>query len=246
MSITVDVHTHIGKCRVFDLDQSVRGLMEKEDENKVSKFITQPFPGAPDAGKVHDEIARLSKEHPGKVYGIVSLNPHMDEDKWKAEVERLVKDEGFVGIKIHTIGHAMNPLSEDANKVFEMAKKLKVPVMVHTGPGVPFAMPSMVLPRAKEYPDVPIILAHAGWGVFTPDALMTALQLKNIYVEPSHVSIFDKSALTGNLPSDRIMMGSDVPVNIAVEIGQFKGLYDNEGDLDKVLGENAVRVFNLK
>lgn len=242
----VDVHTHIGKCRVFDLDQSVKGLIEKEDENNVSAFIVQPFPGAPDATAVHNEIVKLSKEHPGKIYGIVSLNPHMDEEKWIHEVERLVKDEGFVGIKIHTIGHAMNPLAEDATKVFETARKLKVPVMVHTGPGIPFSLPALVMPRASAYSDVPIVLAHAGWGIFTPDALVSALQLKNLYVEPSHVSIFDKSALVGNLPADRIMMGSDVPINISVEIDQFKGLVKDEQDLSKILGGNAKRVFKLK
>lgn len=246
MTEIIDAHTHIGQCQVFDLDESENDLFAQQKEHGVSATIIQPFPGAPDAAQVHKKISKLSKERPGQVYGIVSLNPHMNHDMWKSEVERMVKDEGFVGIKIHTIGHAVNPLGNDATMVFETAKKLGVPVMVHTGPGIPFALPSMVIPRAEQFPDVPIVLAHAGWGVFVGEALVSAMKHKNIYVEPSHVGIFEKSALTSNLGADRILFGTDVPSNIPGELGHFKSLIKNEADRDKVLGGNAKRIFKLR
>jgi len=246
LSEIIDIHTHLGDCRVFDLHETVEELMTAEKKHGVSRWFVQPFPGAPDATKVHNEIARLMKEHPGKVYGLVSLNPHMEEEAWKSEVERLVRDEGFVGVKIHTIGHSMNPLGNDATKVFQTAKKLGVPVMVHTGPGVPFSLPAFVLPRAKEFPDVNIVLAHAGWGIYVGEALASALTMPNIYVEPSHVGIFEKGALTGNLAPERILFGSDIPYNVETELLHFRTLVKDTKSLDKILGDNARRLFKLR
>jgi len=241
----IDVHTHIGKCNVFDLFSSSAELLESQRANHVSRTIIQPFPGAPDPKKVHDEIANLSKELPGQVYGIVSLNPHIDHDTWISETERLVRDEGFVGIKIHTIGHAVNPLGNDALMVFETAKRLGVPVMIHTGPGIPFSLPSLVLPRARQFPDIPIVLAHAGWGILVGEAIVASSLEKNLFVEPSHVAVVDKLGLLANLGADRILLGSDLPSNLSNEINQIKSISDSDKSMKKMLGGNAKRIFKL-
>jgi predicted TIM-barrel fold metal-dependent hydrolase len=48
-------------------------------------------------------------------------------------VERCVKELKFVGVKLHTIGHGVNPLTEDGDLVFATAFELGIPAMVHTG-----------------------------------------------------------------------------------------------------------------
>ena len=45
-------------------------------------------------------------------------------------------------------GYAVNPNGQDAQTIFEIARELVVPVVVHTGTGIPFGLPSAVLPRA--------------------------------------------------------------------------------------------------
>lgn len=241
----IDAHTHLGPCRVFDLDSSEDDLLRKEKENGIDSMIIQPYPGAPDPVRIHNSIAKLSKDYPGKIFGLVSLNPHMDKQKWMDEVERLIKDEHFVGIKIHTIGHAVNPLGNDATMIFETAKRLGAPVMVHTGPGIPFALPSLVIPRAMQYPDVPIILAHAGWGIYVGESAIGGSICKNIFVEPSHVGIVEKSALINGLGPERILLGSDVTENIQNELSQFRSLVKSDGDLEKIFEGNARKVFHL-
>ncbi|MFQ5998221.1 MAG: amidohydrolase family protein, partial [Candidatus Bathyarchaeia archaeon] len=138
----IDSHSHLGSCRVFDLDTSEQELLSTMANNGITTNIVQPYPGAPNVKEVHNRIGKLAKENPGKIFGLASLNPHMNEDEYNEEVERVVKDLGFVAVKIHTIGHAVNPLGRSADKVFKAAKKLGIPVMVHTGPGVPFSLPS--------------------------------------------------------------------------------------------------------
>jgi len=118
---------------------------------------------------------------------------------------------------------------------------------VHTGAGVPFSLPSSVLLRAQEYPDVKIILAHAGGmggSVFTPDYITAAKLSKNIYLEPSWSSIQEKRIFIREF-GERVMLGSDLPGNTGSEIYQFRQLEKEGLTIDKAMGESAIRLFRL-
>lgn len=243
----VDIHLHLGHCNVFDLDTPEEALMGTIEKNKIDAGFVQPYPGCPDVKKTHNDIAKLMKKYPKKIFGVVSLNPHQDEKEYNAEVDRLIKDEGFVGIKLHTIGHAINPLAADAKKVFEAAKRHKVPVLIHTGAGIPFALPSHVIPMAQAYADLPIVVYHCGMGhVYSTEAYIVAKLCKNVYLEGSWISINEKIWLVGDLGSERMLLGTDLPENTGVEIFQYKSMNLSDKDLANVLGENAIKLFKLK
>src|SRR5262245_11253305 len=168
-----------------------------------------PFPGAPDAAAVHDAIAALARSS-GRVAGIVNLNPHCDRSAYAAEAERCVRELGFVALKLHTVGHAVDPMSRDGRVVFEEATRLGVPVMIHTGGvGEPFASPSHCLPLAAEFSDTPVVLAHAGMSVSTREAAIVAQARDNVWLETSWCSILDLLFLVDFLGPERLMMGSD-------------------------------------
>ena len=103
----IDAHSHLGTCRVFDSEQPPSALLQAMDRHGIDASVVQPFPGAPDPGAVHDEIARLAREHPGRIYGVASLSPHLPVEAYRAEVRRCVRDLGFVGVKAHALGHAI-------------------------------------------------------------------------------------------------------------------------------------------
>jgi len=243
----VDVHLHLGPCKVFDLDTSEEALMGAIEKNKIDAALVEPYPGAPDAKKTHNDIAKLMKKYPKKIFGVVNLNPHQDEKAYNMEVDRLIKEEGFVGIKLHTIGHAMNPLGSDAKKVFEAARRHRVPLMIHTGAGIPFALPSLAIPMAQAYSDIPMILFHSGMAhIYSTEAYIAAKLCKNIYLEGSWISINEKIWFVNDLGSERIVLGTDLPENTAVEIFQYKSAGLSDRDLANVLGENAIKLFKLK
>ena len=81
---------------------------------------------------------------------------------------------GVVALKITPIAHACHPSSKDAYYVYEVCRELKVPLMIHTGNGIPFADPTSVYQGAKDHPDVPVILAHAGSESFNQQARLLA------------------------------------------------------------------------
>jgi predicted TIM-barrel fold metal-dependent hydrolase len=161
-------------------------------------------------------------------------------------MERCIKDLKFVGIKLHTIGHGVNPLSEDGDFVFATSHRLGVPTMVHTGPGVPFALPALCIPAARKYPDLKIILAHAGFAVFTAEAQVAASVCGNLYLETSWCIGEDIRWMIDTIGADRVMLGADLPSNVPVEYAKYKALELKPDVYDKVLGGTAIDVFKLK
>lgn len=242
----IDVHTHLGSCRVFDLEVSKDLLIKTIKENNIRKVITQPFPGCPDPARVHDEIAELAAQYPGKIFGLASVNPHQSPSDYKREIRRCIEEYNFVGIKLHTIGHAVDPTSKDGMMVAEVAAEMGKVLMVHTGKGMPFSLPSAVAPIARRFPELKIVLAHAGAGYFTCDALAMAQQFPNIYLELSWCQMGDIKQFYRGLGAERLLFGSDVPINLPIELAKWRTIQMPDEDRQAVLFSNAIRVFNLE
>ena len=241
----VDAHFHLGTCRVFDADVDEDRLLATQDAHGIGVSIVQPYPGAPDAAAAHDRIAALARSTAGRVVGLASLSPHVDADAYFAEVSRCVRELGFVGVKLHTIGHAVNPRGRDAEKVFETARQLDIPVMVHTGPGVPFADPAQVVPRLRQFPEVTVVLAHAGAGIFTGSAIAVAETFDNVVLETSWCRAPDLAAMVAALGPDRVLFGSDHPYNAGAELAKYRSGLLTDVQLTRVLGGAARDVFAL-
>jgi predicted TIM-barrel fold metal-dependent hydrolase len=240
----VDAHAHMGTCNVFDLDVSFETLLGVMDANEVKTALVQPFPGCEEPMKLHDRIAEMSAQYPERFYGIASINPHLGNTCLE-EIKRCVEDLGFVGVKLHTIGHAVLPTSRDALHVCELANDLRVPLLVHTGTGIPFALPSLCLPVARRFPGLKLILCHAGYAVFVAEATIVAKEAPNIYLEPSWCTSVQLKRMIRELGSERVLMGSDLPDNLAPEIAKAKLIGLTDGELSDYLGGSASRVFNL-
>lgn len=244
----VDAHFHLGGCRVFDLNVSEEDVTRLLDEYSFSAVILQPFPGAFPQPPTHinERIVDLSKRYEGRIYGLVSINPHVIEpDGWKREVRKWIKNYGFVGIKVHTVGHAINLMTKDAAMIFETANELEVPVMIHTGLGQPFASPTHICNYAEEYPDLKMILSHAGFIFSSVDALIVAKHYKNVYLETSWSTAEDIGFFIKTLGADKVMFGTDLPTNVLVELGKLKALDLNDDERRWFLHKTAEKVFKI-
>ncbi len=187
----------------------------------------------------------MCARHPGRFFGLASLSPHIGRDKYKIEAKRCVDELKFVGLKLHTIGHAVNPLTDDGDLVFETAHELGVPAMVHTGAGIPFSLPALCIPAAKKYPKLKIVLAHAGGGILSAEAQVVASLCDNTYLETSWCLGEDIRWMVSTVGPDRVMMGADLPSNVPVEFAKYKALDLDQASYNKVMGLTAVEVFKL-
>ncbi len=241
----VNAHAHIGVSRVFDHTFTEQELIEGMDKYGVDVSIVQPLIGPESYQKYHDDIADAAARHPGRIVGMTAFSPHIDRDDYLSEVERCVKELGFVGIKLHPLEMAVDPLSEDGGVAFEAASAFDVPLMVHTGVGSPFAGPSKLIPRAREFPHLPIIMAHAGSVVYTHEAMVAAEMCQNLYLEPSWCNYYLVRKMIEKFGSDRVMVGGDHILNYALEKLKIELLELDDEDHNNVMGETARRVFKL-
>ena len=246
MTKKIDTHAHLGECCVFGLLSTEEEMIRRQEESGIDATIVQPYPGAKEARKTHDQIAELCARHPGRFFGLASMSPHNDTAVYEKEIERCIKDLHFVGVKLHTIGHGVNPLSEDGDRVFAIAHAMGVPAMVHTGPGVPFALPALCIPAANKYPGLPIILAHAGFAVFSAEAQVAASVCGNLFLETSWCIGEDIRWMIDTIGPNRVMMGADLPSNVPVEVAKYKALDLSPQVYDQVMGGTAIETFKLK
>ena len=241
----VNPHAHIGDTRVFDAENFEAPLLEAMDKNGIDVSIVMPSAGSRDAAAVHDRIASMGRQHPSRIFGMVQYDPHAPDGALEAEARRCVQELGFVGIKMHPLGGAVNPLTSDGLRICDIARELEIPVMIHTGSGVPWALPSLSIPLARRYPEVEFVLAHAGMMVFTTEAWIAADICPNIYLETSWCAAHDIAWLIRELGPQRVMMGGDLISNFPVELAKYRSLELSDEEREWCLARTAIEVFKL-
>ena len=242
----IDTHTHLGGSWLFPEDFGEAELLGTMDKWGVDISLVMPHShGTPTAEAAHDQVYDLVQKHPARFFGIADLNPMLSDAAYRKEAERCIRTLGFVAIKLHPLLHPCNPLWPSVTKVFEAAQKLRVPLIVHTGTGSPFSLPSLLIPRAKEFPDVTIVLAHAGNNFYISEAIIAAQCCDNILLEPSWCGPHRVKEAVHKLGAERILFGSDVPLNVIVELTKFRNIGLTDAQVEQCLGGNAIRVYKL-
>jgi len=243
----IDTHTHLGYDYVYEEDFSVKDLLANMERNKVDISIVQP-------GTVldlktivtqHNTIGALCRDMPRKIFGMANPNPNLPTNTYRKELARCIDDLSFVGVKLNPPAHAVNPSQSAGRRVFEAALDLGVPVMVHTGSGIPWSVPSALIPIARDFPDLNIILAHSGGSMFAGEAALAAQLCSNIYLEASWLPGFMVYRFCRTLGADRIMFGSDHADNVATELTKFSSIGLTNEELEWCLGKTAARVFKI-
>ncbi len=243
----IDAHTHYGYDYVFEEDLSLDDLLANMEKHKIDISIVQPGTvlDLKTVRKQHNKISTLSKKMPGRIYGMANPNPHLPKSKYSKELERCIKDLGFVGVKLNTFGHAVNPNLNAGRMVFELASKLNIPVMVHTGEGIPWSLPSTLIPIAKEFPNIDIVLAHCGGNIFSCEAQLAAQICPNIYLETSWIPSLTIREFCRKIGANRVMFGSDMGNNVATELAKYRTINLTKEELDWCLWRTASRVFKI-
>lgn len=243
---TIDGHMHLGEDLMFLTDDSEELLLRAMDANGVDAFMLQPGIVARDQKKAHERVSRFARDNPGRAYGIAVFNPFMEEAEYARLARWAVKDLGFVGLKLHPYAFCLSPAHPAADKIFKAALDLDVAVMIHTGNGVPNALPTLILPVAKKYKDLRIVMAHSGGGMYGAEATIVAQECPNVYLETSWMPVYEIENAVKKLGCERVMMGSDLVTNMASEIAKYRSIGLGDTQLEWCLGKTAAAAYKLK
>ena len=118
----------------------------------------------------------------------------------------------IVGLKAHGVSEPWEPFGKDLKRVFDIAQKHKIFVMLHTGERENCEA-GMYKRICKAYADVPIVLAH---GRPIQQTMEMLRECPNTFVDTSfmpheHLRILMKIAREHNF-TNRILFGTDTPI----------------------------------
>ena len=235
----IDAHTHIGKFGSWaDVSCTEEELIERMTAYNVEKSCVYYMD--------NKLVRKAVKKYPKKLVGVVWPNPYEQDSVML--VRMAISDWGFKGIKLHPLFHAFLPNDAVVHPIMEEARKMKVPILIHSG-HPPFSLPWSIGELAEEFPDVTIVMLHMGHahGVYIQAAINTARKFSNIYLETSGVSMHSKiREATLVVGEDRVMYGSDIPFHDpSVEMGKIASAGLSEKQLEKIFYLNAKNVLKL-
>lgn len=239
-----DTHTHAGLARHTGRRQTIDGLLREMDRFGIDRSMVIPFPVVEDPRAAHDEIGRAVLAYPDRLAGAACLNPYIPADEYRDEVRRCREVYGFRALKLQPQYQAANPLWPTSKVVFETALENSLALIWHTGSGIPYSLPSLMMLPARDYPSLKIVLAHCGGGgILCSEAIIAALFCPNIYLELSSLMPNHILEVLSHVPAGRIMGGSDLPENLDVEFDKILGLEIAAEAKRKLLWETAISVF---
>jgi predicted TIM-barrel fold metal-dependent hydrolase len=208
--------------------------------------------------EVNDWIAAFTRQHRDRLLPVGSVNP-LHEIDVRSEIARVL-DLGLRMIKIHPPHQlfAPNAYRDELWQLAEIYRECEargVPVMFHTGTSVfpkarnVFADPMAVDDVAVDFPDLSIILAHAGRPLFGETAFFLARRHPNVHLD---VSGIPPKHLLRYVPrlrdiADKVLWGTDWPSPGVTDprrnVEEFRALQLGADVERKVLRENAGRMF---
>ncbi len=241
-----DTHTHLGTARHSGRTCSAGQMLQAMDQQGVDRSMLIPFPVVADYRAAHDEIARAVGGHPDRFAGAACLDPFLPESEFRAEIHRCAEDLGFRALKLQPQYQALNPVSSRSDFLFATALEYRLPVIAHTGAGVPFALPSLFIAPARRFPALPIILGHAGGSVYYLETIVAASVCPNIYIELSSLMPHHILEILAHVDSARLLAGSDLPESLEAEFSKILSLDIDRPSKSNILWDTAWRVFETR
>ena len=239
-----DSHIHIGTARHSGRRHYAADVIAAMDDFGVDYSVAIPFPVVDDFRREHDEIAAALRQYPGRLVGAACVNPFIPQREFRDEVKRCRQEHGFRALKFQPQYQGLNPLLDSSAFLFETALENRMALIVHTGSGIPFSLPSLYLLAAKRYPELKFVMAHCGGGgLFYGEAIVAASLFPNIYLELSSLMPHQVLEVLQRVPSDRLMAGSDLPENLRIELLKILELQVSDEDKSNLLARTAQEVF---
>jgi uncharacterized protein len=239
-----DTHCHLGEALHSGRVQRADTMLARMDRCGVDRALAIPFPLVKSYREAHDEIGAAVRAHGDRFVGAACLDPFIGEAEFRQEVRRCREVYGFRALKFQPQFQPMDASSPASEFLFETAIENRLALVCHTGSGIPYALPSTFMPAARRYPGLKIVLAHSGGGgLLMQDAIVAAMFCPNIYLELSTLMPNHVLRVLAQVPATRLMVGSDLPENLAVETGKILDLEVPEKARRDMLWSTACEVF---
>lgn len=213
------------------------------------------------ATSTNEAVAEYVAKDPGRLVGMGGVDPW--DDASVDDMERGVRELGMRGFVLSPFKQKLLPTEGRLSRVFANCERLGVPILLHGGINwwkvVPYDIghPRYIDAMANAFPKLKIVVLHACWP-WVNDAVMVAWRHPNVYLDisahrPRHFTApssgWEPLLYYGNrMLQDKVIFGSTwtlLGTTIGALIEEVRALPLKEPVVDKWLGDNAARVFEL-
>jgi predicted TIM-barrel fold metal-dependent hydrolase len=252
----VDAHVHLGDVAQFRIaDPSAEAMLVLMDCLGIDVSISAHFAGL--VGCFEDAYQASEAAHErsgGRLPYWLVYHPLCPKDSL-AWIERAWGRPGLVGVKIHPAQHQVFPEDVRYEPVWRMAAERGLPILTHSwalsdyNPTQRYATPEHFESRVARFPEVTIILGHAG-GRYEGHlaAARLAQRYANVYLDLSGdvYSFGLVEWLVGQVGADRILFGSDaVWIDPRTRLATVLDADISLEAKEQILGGNACRLFRI-
>jgi predicted TIM-barrel fold metal-dependent hydrolase len=206
----------------------------------------------------YERVHQVCQEYPDRFSGLAGIDPTLGMQQLY-ELERAVKEFGFIGAHYYPHWFDIPPDHPYIFPVYAKCIELDIPIMMQVGHSLIYQkdrrLPSVGRPItldrvAIHFPELRLIGMHLGVP-WTQEMISMAWKHENIYIggdayAPKHwpPEIVHYANTYGQ---DKFMFGTDWTVVDPVRaVEDVKTLNFRPGSLQKIMRDNAMRVFNLK
>jgi predicted TIM-barrel fold metal-dependent hydrolase len=207
---------------------------------------------------VNDWVTNFARGHTDRLVAVGSVHPRFTRDA-ASDTARLVAL-GIRMLKLHPPHQvfAVNGYrdgDEALGRIYETAERLGLPVMIHTGtsifPGARnrYGDPMAADDVAVDFPNLKLILAHAGRPLYMPTAAFLARRHANVHLDLSGIP---PKKLLEYLPrledlADKCLWGTDWPSpgvrSMKTNVEDFLALPLSDVAKERILWGNGVALI---
>jgi len=191
----------------------------------------------------NDFIAKLAADHPDRLFGFGQVMPQADDAL--EEIAALAKLPGIKGLKLHPSLHGYHFADHGLlDPVFAACDEHGLVILVNALDDA-FVTPLAIEEISRNFPGVPVLIAHMGavWNV--PEACIVAARNDHIFLETSSTLLADRTAYRRVGP-ERIVMGTEYPGHdFDLERMKIAKAIEDPTDRALVEGGNIARILGL-
>lgn len=233
-------------------DKGSKPSQKASKDTKVSQAFKKFKEMMPKEQLAHQDVIDIAQQAPERFIKFFWFNPNVSEDQRETSYQTLKEhfQRGFQGVKIHPGTHLIR-IPRDIEELVALMQEYNpdFPLFIHSTPKVSFfrgVMSKDIAKLAKQNPDLPIIVGHAGYAMeYVIDLGLTLKNLDNVYFETSCSIPYAIFSLVKMVGSKRILFGSDAPITnpLSLEIEKIRTLPLTSEQQHDIFYKNAQSFF---
>ncbi len=235
----------LDKCVIFGVDWAYGMTGEPRVTNK-------------EQNKIHADAA---KHHPDRLIALAALDPRRPDAI--GQFIECVEDWGMKGLKLHP-GAGFRVDDPVCYPIVDLCSAYGLPIYIHTGMQ-PTSDPTNVARLAALYPQVKMVMGHAGAGQYLERAIGACVGHANVYTGVElhqHDFVYDPQGfykwlrrLMDLCGAEKVLFSSDSPDGDAMlPEKEWVDVFRNpktdikftREEMDIILGRAAQKVFDIK